>query len=268
MSPGRPLIVAGPIRGNHIGRRLPGDQILPSQAARIVGAAILFVATLLVLRPFVIPMLWAAILAYLTWPLYLRLAARTRRRELSAAAFALLVALGLGIPVALVIVSVANDASNLASNALEWQRAGAPLPDWLTQHAIVQRALAFARENLASPERLYSPRVRDEAQQLLTALQSERAVGPRMEQARQRLAAALKRATTAITVRLTSDNATEVTLFRVGPLGRFQDREIALTPGTYTLMGLRPGYKDVRVELIVDPDSPAPRVIVACEERV
>jgi hypothetical protein len=121
---------------------------------------------------------------------------------------------------------------------------------------------------LTSPERLYSPRVRDEAQQLLAALQSEPAVGPRMEQARQRLAAALKRATTAITVRLASDNATEVTLFRVGPLGRFQDREIALTPGTYTLMGSRPGYKDVRVELVVDPDSPAPRVFVACEERV
>jgi tetratricopeptide (TPR) repeat protein len=121
---------------------------------------------------------------------------------------------------------------------------------------------------LARPERLYSPRVRAEAQQLLTALRSEPAVGPRMEQARQRLAAALKRATTAITVRLTSDNATEVILFRVGPLGRFQDREIALTPGTYTLTGSRPGYKDVRVELVVDPDSPAPRVFVACEERV
>jgi hypothetical protein len=54
----------------------------------------------------------------------------------------------------------------------------------------------------------------------------------------------------------------------VGPLGRFQDREIALTPGTYTLVGSRPGYKDVRVEVIVDPDSPAPRVHVACQERV
>ena len=121
---------------------------------------------------------------------------------------------------------------------------------------------------LASPERLYSPRVRDEAQQLLTALEREPAVGPRMAQERQRLAAAITRARTAITVRLTSDNATEVTLFRVGPLGRFQDREIALTPGTYTLLGSRPGYKDVRVEVIVDPDSPAPRVTVACKERV
>lgn len=121
---------------------------------------------------------------------------------------------------------------------------------------------------LASPDRLYSPRVRDEAQQLLAALDREAAAGPRIAQARQLLGAALKRATTRITVRLASDNATEVTLFRVGPLGRFQDREVSLTPGTYTVVGSRPGYKDVRVEVVVDPDSPAPRVFVACEERV
>jgi tetratricopeptide (TPR) repeat protein len=121
---------------------------------------------------------------------------------------------------------------------------------------------------LAGPERLYSPRVREEAQQLLATVERETAAGPRLTQARERLAAALKRATTTITVQLSSDNATEVTLFRVGPLGRFQDREIALTPGTYTLVGSRPGYKDVRVEVIVDPDSPAPRVFVACQERV
>jgi hypothetical protein len=122
---------------------------------------------------------------------------------------------------------------------------------------------------LARPERLYSPRVREEAQQFLAALDREAAAtGPRISQERQRLDAALKRATTKVTVLLASDNATEVTLQRVGPLGRFQDREVALTPGTYTLVGSRPGYKDVRVDVTVDPDAPAQRVFVACEERV
>lgn len=121
---------------------------------------------------------------------------------------------------------------------------------------------------LASPERLYSPRVREEAQQLLAALEREAATGPRIAQARQQLGAALKRATTRITVRLASDNATEVTLFRVGQLGRFQEREIALTPGTYTVVGSRPGYRDVRIEVIVAPDAPAPQIFVACKEPV
>jgi hypothetical protein len=110
--------------------------------------------------------------------------------------------------------------------------------------------------------------VREEARQLLAALDREAAVGPRLKQERQRLDAALKRATTKVTVRLASDNATEVTLQRVGSLGRFQDREVALTPGTYTLVGSRPGYKDVRVEVIVEPEAPVQPIFVACEERV
>jgi hypothetical protein len=110
--------------------------------------------------------------------------------------------------------------------------------------------------------------MREEAQQLVAVLDREAAIGPRTAQARQRLDTALKRATTTITVRLASDDATEVTLIRVGPLGRFQDREVVLTPGTYTLVGSRPGYKDVRVEVVVDPDAPAQRIFVACEERV
>jgi len=120
---------------------------------------------------------------------------------------------------------------------------------------------------LAEPERLYSENVRGDANQFLASLGSE-AAGPRFKQERHRLEEALRRATTKITVQLASDNATEVTLYRVGRLGRFQNREIALTPGTYTLVGSRPGYKDVRVQLIVSPDSNAPRAFVACEERV
>jgi len=78
----------------------------------------------------------------------------------------------------------------------------------------------------------------------------------------------LQRATAKVVIQVTSDSATEVVLQRVGPLGRFQAREVTLTPGTYTLVGSRPGYKDVRVEVTVEPDAPAPRVSVVCEERV
>jgi tetratricopeptide (TPR) repeat protein len=121
---------------------------------------------------------------------------------------------------------------------------------------------------LANPARLGAPRVRDEAQAFLASLERETAGGPRFAQSKQRLAGALARAAATVTVVLASDNATEVTVHRVGPLGRFQSRELALSPGTYTLVGSRPGYKDVRVEVTVDPDSPPPRVFIACEERV
>jgi len=121
---------------------------------------------------------------------------------------------------------------------------------------------------LAKPERLYSPAVQAEASKFLASLDNTTNGGTRLAQDRQRLAEALKRATTKIIVRLSSDNATEVTLYRVGRLGRFQNREVMLTPGTYTLVGSRPGYKDVRVELTISPESDSPHVVVACKEPV
>jgi len=121
---------------------------------------------------------------------------------------------------------------------------------------------------LADPKRLYSPTVREAARRVLASAAAAPAGGPRLAQARERLDTALRRATTPIAVRLTSDDATEVTVYRVGSLGRFQTREIDLTPGTYTVVGSRVGYKDVRIELTVDPDAPSPRVLVACKEPV
>jgi len=59
-----------------------------------------------------------------------------------------------------------------------------------------------------------------------------------------------------------------VTVYRVGPFGRFQARDLELLPGTYTVVGARAGYKDVRIELTVEPGAPAPKVFVACREPV
>ena len=57
-------------------------------------------------------------------------------------------------------------------------------------------------------------------------------------------------------VRLTSDGATEVTLYRVGDQGRFTDRQLQLLPGRYIAVGARRGYRDVRVEFEVTPGQP------------
>jgi predicted PurR-regulated permease PerM len=123
-------------------------------AARIVGAGALAVATLLVLRPFLVPLLWAAILAYVTWPLYHRAALRTRRRELTAAGFASGVAIGLGIPVALILVNLAREITQIAGELIAWQQAGAPLPAWLTESEYARRALELARSSdFLKPER-------------------------------------------------------------------------------------------------------------------
>ncbi len=54
-----------------------------------------------------------------------------------------------------------------------------------------------------------------------------------------------------VPVVLHSDNATEILLSNVGPLGKFLEKRLDLRPGAYTLIGSRDGCRDVRTTITV-----------------
>ncbi len=93
-------------------------------------------------------------------------------------------------------------------------------------------------------------------------------IGPRLAGQRDELSRLLKRAATPLTVRLVSDNATSVSVYKVGKLGSFASRELSLRPGTYVAVGSRPGYRDVRVEFRVGPEVESKPIVVQCEEVI
>jgi predicted PurR-regulated permease PerM len=118
--------------------------------ARIAGVVALLAAAYLVLRPFLVPMLWAAIGAYVTWPLYARVRARFGRPTLVAALFTLSVLVLIGIPVGWFIVALADQGTALARLTIDWLHAGAPLPEWLGSNPWVQRQMESLK-SLAMP---------------------------------------------------------------------------------------------------------------------
>ena len=65
---------------------------------------------------------------------------------------------------------------------------------------------------------------------------------------------------------LVSDNATEITIHKVGALGAFERTELALRPGRYVIVGSRDGCRDVR-KVIVLASGMAP-VDIRCAERI
>lgn len=65
---------------------------------------------------------------------------------------------------------------------------------------------------------------------------------------------------------LVSDNATEVTIHKVGPLGAFERHELALRPGRYVIVGSRVGCRDVRKEIVLS--SGMDPVDIRCAERI
>jgi hypothetical protein len=75
-------------------------------------------------------------------------------------------------------------------------------------------------------------------------------------------------AETPLRVALASDNVTDVTIYRVGRLGSFERKDVDLLPGRYTVVGVRPGYRDVRREITLLPGRDAPAVAIRCEEPI
>ena len=71
-----------------------------------------------------------------------------------------------------------------------------------------------------------------------------------------------------IDIRLQSDNLTEVSVLRVGELGRFENNMLSLKPGRYVAIGRRAGYREVRQEFTVGFGQTPEVVNVRCTEQV
>ena len=92
--------------------------------------------------------------------------------------------------------------------------------------------------------------------------------GPRIEGQIKDLNVLIALATKPIRIRLESDLLTDVTLYRVGALGAFSSKEVDLRPGTYTAIGSRDGYRDVRRTFTIVPGREPASVSVVCKEPI
>jgi len=121
---------------------------------------------------------------------------------------------------------------------------------------------------IEDPDRLSAPSTMKKATGLVVDITRMPSIGSRLAEQRDQLSRLLKRAATPITVQLVSDNATDVSIYKIGKLGSFQSRALKLRPGTYVAVGSRAGYRDVRLEFRVAPELESEPVVVRCEERI
>lgn len=119
-----------------------------------------------------------------------------------------------------------------------------------------------------TPNRLLNDDVLGEARQLLEEARKIEDPGPAHESLTSKLADLIEIASTPISVTLVSDDATEVTVYRVGELGTFNTRQLELKPGQYIAVGSRRGYRDVRETFSVLPGRENGPVTVICEESI
>lgn len=121
---------------------------------------------------------------------------------------------------------------------------------------------------IANPTLLFQDRLLADAGALLDDAAAVAEPGPRLAEQQTELARLMRLATTPLPVELRSDALTEVTVYRVGPLGVFTVKELELKPGTYTAIGSRNGYRDVRRMFTVLPGRAAEPISVVCSEPI
>jgi len=145
--------------------------------------------------------------------------------------------------------------------------------------------LAFAQQGLERAQRradldlklanlidnanlLLDDRVLSDAEQLLVEARGIPEPGPRLGEQITDLGRLVQLASTPIQVVLQSDERTEVTVYRVGKLGRFVVKHLELRPGSYTAVGSRDGYVDVRQTFSVVPGRELAPIKVECIDAI
>ena len=122
--------------------------------------------------------------------------------------------------------------------------------------------------HIKNPERLSDGRVLEEAVTILDSAESIEPAGPKLQQQITSLGEVVAKMSVPMRVELVSDGMTEVVIYRVTRLGTFERRRLDLRPGTYTVVGTRNGYRDVRLELTVVAGKEPEPLVVRCKEKI
>ena len=121
---------------------------------------------------------------------------------------------------------------------------------------------------LDRPDRLFADEPRLNAEELLAAAGTAPVAEPRLADKISRLKRLLADARTPLNITLKSDGLTQVLIYHIGRLGQFTSQQLELLPGTYTIVGSRPGYRDVRRTVTLKPGSNQPVLDIRCEEPI
>jgi tetratricopeptide (TPR) repeat protein len=121
---------------------------------------------------------------------------------------------------------------------------------------------------IAHADRLSDGNALREASLLLEESRGIENPGPKHRDRVAKLEALVQSYAIPVTLELISDELTEVTVTRVGRLGRFDRRTLELRPGRYTVVGSRSGYRDVRRDIEIEPGNRIGPVVIRCEEKI
>ncbi len=106
------------------------------------------------------------------------------------------------------------------------------------------------------------------AKTALIAASKHRKSAPRLKDKLATLSRLISVARIPIPVEITSDNRTDVTVYKIGDFGKIESMSLELIPGKYTIVGKRRGFRNVRHELVLLAGEPVPPISIRCTEKI
>jgi tetratricopeptide (TPR) repeat protein len=156
----------------------------------------------------------------------------------------------------------------------EWQSAQAVDNNVIEVKQGVERSInrrdleVFLTTAIDEPLRLVDESIYQQTQQLIRQLDAFDKKGPRLIEQVDRIKDLLIQTRQPVTVNFFSDDNTTVTLLKQSQLGQFTKITKELTPGAYVAVGTRPGYRDVRIEFILQLGTQVENITVKCEDKI
>lgn len=118
----------------------------------VLFIGILIVSSFWVMRPFLMPLIWAAVIVVATWPLFEKLEARLGGRHgLAVAAMAVAILLIIIVPITLAVVTIAGYVGDMSArvSSLSTLSQSAP-PDWVSRIPLAGEKVATRWRDLAA----------------------------------------------------------------------------------------------------------------------
>ena len=161
-----------------------------------------------------------------------------------------------------------QQAKRMLGNALNEKKHDKTLLDLLDKTESVLDLQSQMAQHIASPYRLAEESIKNNAQQLINDSTQYHSVSPGLQQQTETLRELVSKMSQKVSVKVTSDNQTQVLVRGVGVVGTVEEKTIQLTPGQYKFEGKRKGYKSKLIEVLIPYDQQFYQIKVICDEPV
>lgn len=146
-----------------------------------------------------------------------------------------------------------------------------PIDQELSNFQSQAQQVLSAKKSLASfiarPARLADNNIRDAATKAIQNAFSPSLLSPSLQQQIAQVANAIDNYSGPVDITISSDGKTYITVLGVGHVGEHEEKVISLTPGNYVLQAKREGYRNKRLEFVVEANTPIALTLI-CDEKI